>query len=195
MRGLFGGRSKRRLRKVSPLSIDTLVAGTDVVHVQGRVVADDSIEAPSGTPCVLFRTKISRPIPRTGKEGAGPRWAEVAFEAQAAPFWIEDETGRIRVNFSLEADDILFGLAERVCQPAELSTGEQALLTTERRPGKGEIALQRIAVDDSLRVQERLLLPGHIVVASGSAQQGADGTLELGGNGKRPLVIAEPPSD
>lgn len=187
--------TKRRLRKAPPVKIGTLVAGTDAVRVQGRIVVDDLIEAPSGTRCVLYRTKISRPIPQPGKEGSGPRWAQVAFEAKAAPFWIEDESGRIRVNFSLDVDDMLFGLSDKFCPPAELSIGEQALLATERAPGVGEIALERIAVDDSLRIRERILMPGHIVVAMGCAQRAEDGSLELGADGKRPLVIAEPKID
>lgn len=184
-----------RFRKPPPVKIDMLVAGTDRVRVRGRISADSVVEAPSGTECVLFRTKISRPIPQPGKEGAGPRWAQVAFDAKTAPFWIEDETGRIRVNFSLDVDDISFGLSSNVRQPSELSAGEGALLSTERAPGPGEISLHRIAQDDSLRVQERLLMPGQAVDAIGFAQQAEDGTLELRGHAKRTLVLAEPKGD
>lgn len=190
---LFG--NKRRLRNASPVKIESLVAGADVVRVQGRIVADGVIEAPSGTECVLYRTKISRPIAQPGKEGAGPRWTQIAFDAKATPFWIEDESGRIRVSFALDTDDILFGLDDNVRQPSELGVGEQALLSTERSPGEGEIALQRIAVDDSLRIRERLLLRGHLVVAMGRVQRVEDRTLELAADGKRPLVIGEPKID
>lgn len=188
--GSFVRRWFKGSRSSPPVPIGTLGAGPDTVTVHGRIVAEGAIEAPSGAQCVLFRTKISRPVPRPGHEGAGPRWAEVAFAAESAQFWIEDDTGRIQVDFDLAADDIGFGLTERVCDPSELTAGEGALFAQEREPGPGEIALSRIAVDDSVRVQERLLMPGQVVVATGMAVQTDDGSLAVSASGKRALALS-----
>ena len=159
---------RRRLIENTPTSkCKAVVPG--LLEVEGRAVGASSIFSPIvGQPCYCSRLVMER--------RDGNNWLESYEEAVAAPFYVEDETGRVRVEPS-GAELDLHEDAQFEIHYGQVSAWR--FLPEERRKKAGNVAARykeycaahnlTLPEKDRIRVTERNLRPESKVYVLGTA--------------------------
>ncbi len=173
-RGFRVLRNKRLIENTPTSKCRSVAMG--MVEVAGRATGELTVPSLIGKlPCYCSQIKIER----YEKRGKNSRWVTVCEDTQGIPFFLEDATGRVKVDPEDAELDI----------PAELEygtdSGTRALLgmTLERFTATGRssndipslfygfCAARGIRTGGKMRFCERNLAPGDPVYVLGSAEE------------------------
>ena len=172
-RGFRVLRNKRLIENTPTSKCRSVAMG--LCEVAGRATGEQTMPSLIGKlPCYSSQIRIERYV----KRGKRSRWEKVCEEQQGIPFFLEDATGRVKVDPGGAELDI----------PAELeygTSGARALLglTLERLKGAGHSSAdipslfynfcssRGISTHGQMRFWERNLAPGDPVYVLGSAEE------------------------
>ncbi len=148
------------VRKYSLLTIPTSEirsAARGLVEVSGQAAGPCTTLAPiTGEPCFLYHTTVWQQ-----GEGKKNRWEKVADETLHLPFLIDDSTGQLLI----EAQG-----ADLELHPRFRGEYAESVLRSDEVPlsVSGFLSRHRIALDRSLRIEERLIKAGDALFVAGS---------------------------
>lgn len=162
--GLFGygfrlWHRKRLIEDVPTAKIRSMPLGR--VEIAGRAREKELLEAPiSGVPCVFFRYQVEEEV----GSGRHRRWRTVARgDSSETPFYVEDETGRVRVDPAGATLELRADLSRERVRPGDPIFG--------RLEAHGWARRRWLGLARRVRVSEWRIAPDRPVYVLGVAQE------------------------